>query len=255
MRRLHLSVILGLGAASSGRLGRADELVSDTFEVQGVKIHYLEQGKGQPVLLIHGLYSSAEMNWKLPGIFAALAKDYRVVALDLPGHGQSDKPQKEEAYGLQIVEDVTLLLDRLKIKKAHVVGYSMGGIVALKFVAEHPDRVSSCALGGMGWLRDGSGLQKVWERMPGGDTSRTPPAFVHSMAKLALSEEELRHVSVPVEVLVGDHDPMKRLYVEPLQRVRKDWPVVEIQDARHISCIMKKQFRDELAAWLKKQSK
>jgi serine-type D-Ala-D-Ala carboxypeptidase len=54
-----------------------------------------------------------------------------------------------------------LLLDQLNIKKAHIVGYSMGGIVALKFISEHPDRVLSGTLGGMGWLPEGGGLQKI----------------------------------------------------------------------------------------------
>lgn len=57
---------------------------------------------------------------------------------------------------MQWVEDIVLLLDRLNIGKVHIVGYSMGGIVALKFIAEHPDRVLSGILGGMGWLPQGA---------------------------------------------------------------------------------------------------
>jgi pimeloyl-ACP methyl ester carboxylesterase len=66
---------------------------------------------------------------------------------------------------LQRVEDIILLLDRMNIRNAHIVGYSMGGIVALRLIAEHPDRVLSATLGGMGWLAQGSGLQRVWEHM------------------------------------------------------------------------------------------
>src|SRR5437867_1409020 len=113
--------------------------VSQTFDAKGVKIHYLLAGAGEPVVLIHGLDSSAEINWNLPGIIKDLARDHQVIALDLPGHGRSDKPQKEEAYGLQVVEDVVLLLDHLAIRKAHLVGYSMGGMVMAKFIARHPD--------------------------------------------------------------------------------------------------------------------
>src|SRR5262245_46023747 len=79
---------------------------SETFDANGVKIHYLVAGQGEPVVLIHGLLASAQMNWNLPGVIAELAKDHQVIALDLPGHGQSDKPTDEAAYGLQIVEDV-----------------------------------------------------------------------------------------------------------------------------------------------------
>jgi pimeloyl-ACP methyl ester carboxylesterase len=119
----------------------ADRPAGHTFDANGAKVWYSAQGKGEPVVLIHGLLSSAWVNWDLPGTSAMLAKDYRVIALDVRGHGLSDRPTKEEAYGPELVEDVVRLLDHLKIKKAHVVGYSMGGIITAKFIAKHPDRV------------------------------------------------------------------------------------------------------------------
>jgi pimeloyl-ACP methyl ester carboxylesterase len=231
--------------------GSATPPASETFDAQGVKIHYLVQGTGEPVVLIHGLYSSAEINWEWPGTLAALAKDHQVIAPDLPGHGRSDKPDKEEAYGLQLVEDVILLLDHRKIPEAHVVGYSLGGIVALKLIAEHPDRVLSGTLGGMGWLREGGGLQKVWEHLAMG-RGDAPGFLLNSVGKLAVSEHDLRAIRLPVAVLVGDRDPMKKLYVLPLQAVRKDWPVIEIQGAGHLNCIVKKQFSEELVKWVDK---
>jgi pimeloyl-ACP methyl ester carboxylesterase len=147
--RLLIFVMFALAApAGCGRA--ADGPASQTFEANGVKIHYLVQGEGEPVLLIHGLSSSAEINWKMTGVMSDLARDHQVIALDVPGHGRSDKPDKEEAYGLQIVEDCVLLLDHLQVKKAHVVGYSLGGMVAVKLMAKHPDRVLSGTVGGDG---------------------------------------------------------------------------------------------------------
>lgn len=70
-------------------------------------------------------------------------KDYQVIALDLPGHRQSDEPEDQDAYGTQMVEDIIQLLDHLKIKKAHIVGYSMGGMITVKLLANHQDRVLS----------------------------------------------------------------------------------------------------------------
>jgi len=215
---------------------------SQFFDARGVRIHYLLEGTGDPVVLIHGLDSSAQMNWQLPGIIAALARHHQVIALDLPGYGQSDKPVEPEAYGQQWVEDVILLLDHLRIQKAHIVGYSMGGMVALKLIAEHPERVLSGTLGGMGWLREGSFLQKAWAHM-GSISAR-------GGADLALTEDELKAIRVPVLILVGDRDPMRRMYVVPLQAVRNDWQVIEIQGAGHLTCIVKKQFIDELEKWL-----
>ena len=234
-----------------------DKPAVETFDSNGVKIAYFVQGKGEPVVLIHGWLSSAGINWSLPGITALLAKDFQVIALDVRGHGLSDKPTKEDAYGPELVEDVVRLLDHLKIKKAHIVGYSMGGIIAGNFMVKHPDRVRSGTLGGMGWLKTGGAGQ--WGFAQIGKNDKSPKAEVlcgRSLAKLALTEEEIKSIRVPVAVLVGDKDNLiKRLYVEPVKKVRTDWPVVEIKDANHISCIMKPQFKEEIAAWLKKNRK
>ena len=233
----------------------AEKQATRTFDANGVKIRYFVQGKGQPVVLIHGWLSSVELNWVLPGITASLTKKYRVIALDVRGHGQSDKPANEDAYGPELVEDVVRLLDHLKIKRAHIVGYSMGGIIAGNLMVKHPDRVLSGTLGGMGWLKAG-GIARFGFSMIG---KNDPDAKAHavcgrSLAKLALTEKEIKSIRVPVTVLVGEKDNhIKKLYVEPLQQVRKDWPVIEIEDANHLSCILKTQFREEIARWLAKQ--
>jgi hypothetical protein len=73
---------------------------------------------------------------------------------------------------------------------------------------------------------------------------------------LALTEDEVKSINVPVTILAGDKDDLiKKLYIDPLQKVRTDWPVVEIKDANHLTCILKPQFREEIAAWLKKNTK
>lgn len=251
-RLLEASFVLLSTLTSLSGARAADETQSATFDAKGVKIHYLVHGTGEPVVLIHGLYSSAEMNWGMPGIINAVAGDHMVIALDLPGHGLSDKPEGDSAYGQQMAEDVILLMDHLNIPKAHIIGYSMGGMVAGKLLSTHPDRILSCILGGMGWLKEGSGLQKIWENMhprEGGRLS-VPPACIHGLARLAISEAELTAIKLPVEVLIGDRDPVKRLYVDPLREVRKDWPVIEIKDAGHINCIIKPQFKEEIVKWL-----
>ncbi|MBI5725538.1 MAG: alpha/beta hydrolase [Planctomycetes bacterium] len=230
-----------------------DEPVANTFDANGVKIRYFVQGKGEPVVLIHGLHGSAESNWKMPGVMAALAKDHQVIALDLPGHGGSDKPEKESAYGAQMAEDVILLMDHLKITKAHVVGYSMGGMIVMKLLATHPDRITSAVVGGMGWMREGGALAKIWEELPPREGGRTPAACISQIGKLGITEEQLKAIKTPATVIVGSRDPVKKLYVDPMLTVRKDWPVVEIQDAGHLNCIMKKQFLEEIVSWVARQ--
>jgi pimeloyl-ACP methyl ester carboxylesterase len=243
--RLKIQILVA-AAALSLWLGRPSTSIaaieSQFFDAKGVKIHFLVEGAGEPVVLIHGLDSSARTNWQMPGTIDALAKDHQVIAVDLPGYGDSDKPADPAAYGEQWVDDVTLLLDHLKIRKAHMVGYSMGGMVALKLIAEHPERVISGTLGGMGWLREDTLLQKIWAHM------RSLGA--RSISELALTPEQVKAIRVPVEILVGDRDPMKKLYVEPLESVRSDWRVIEIEGAGHLNCIVKKQFIDEIEKWL-----
>jgi pimeloyl-ACP methyl ester carboxylesterase len=224
------------------------------FDASGVKLHYIVEGVGEPVVLLHGLHSSARVNWQAPGVVSQLSKKYQVIALDLPGHGESDKPIDESAYGAEMVEDVARLLDHLKIEKAHIVGYSMGGMIAVKFMARHPDRVRSGVVGRMGWLREGSALQRMWGRMQGREGG-APQVCARSLGRLAVTEAELKGIRVPVVVLVGDHDPVKGLYITPLQPVRRDWPVIEIKDAGHLNCVVKPQFKEEIAGWLGKQAR
>src|SRR5262249_49794776 len=154
-----------------------------------------------------------------------------------------------------MADDVIRLLDHLKIGKAHIVGYSMGGMIALKAVAKHPDRARSLTLGGMGWLKEGSPLQNFWGRLPEREGAKTPSSCIRSLGKLAVTEQELKSGHVPVSIMVGDRDPVRWMYVDPLQRVRPDWPVTVIDGAGHINCIAKSQFKEGLEKALSANSR
>ena len=219
--------------------------VAADFDSAGVKIHYAVQGHGDPVILIHGLYSNGRLNWDAPGTSALLAKHFQVITLDCRGHGRSDKPQADDAYGTNMVEDVIRLMDHLKIQQARLAGYSMGGMISMKLAVTHPDRVSRVVLGGMGWLKAGAPTNSVWDKL---DRTRfnVPPACAHSFSQLAVTEAKIKTVKIPVTVLVGDDDPVLHWYVEPLHQVRPDWPVHIIADAGHISCPTKAEFKSQL---------
>ena len=232
----------------------ASSAMSGEFNSDGVKIHYDIFGKGEPVILIHGLYASAKTNWELPGVAAELAKRYQVVALDNRGHGQSDKPTAEGAYGVKMTGDIVRLMDHLHIAKAHVVGYSMGGMITMKLLTLHPDRVISAVLGGMGWLKAGSPQQRMWEMAQGRKGEKTPAACLHGFAQLAVTEAEVKAVRVPVTVIIGERDICRRLYVEPLRQIRPDWPVRVIAGAGHLNCIVKPDFKAQIASALEKHS-
>lgn len=114
----------------------------------GVKIHYLTAGNtGSWVVLIHGYMDSAQRMWFTTGIAPALAKNHRVVALDNRNHGESDKP---EPNGTGRALDVIELMDHLKIQKAHIHGYSMGGGMTGQLLAIAPQRFITAGFGGSG---------------------------------------------------------------------------------------------------------
>jgi pimeloyl-ACP methyl ester carboxylesterase len=211
------------------------------FDSDGVKIYYEVQGAGDPVVLIHGLGASSTTNWDIPGITALLAQSYKVIALDCRGHGQSDKPEAAGSYGVNMVEDVVRLLDHLNIREAHVVGYSMGGMITMKLLTLHGRRVRSAVLGGMGWFREGSLAQAFLVASQGYGVA--PQACVQELAQLAITEAEVRAIRTPVTVIVGRQDPLKLLFVDPLQQVRPDWPVHVIEGADHITCVGKPEFK------------
>jgi pimeloyl-ACP methyl ester carboxylesterase len=252
VNRLTGFLFLSLTIVAS-RVDAAERALPQSFDSNGVKISYLVQGKGEPVVLIHGWLSSATINWVLPGTVNLLARDFQVIAVDVRGHGLSDKPIKESDYGPEVVEDIARLLDHLQIKKAHLVGYSMGGIITANFLARYPERALSGTLGGAGWLREGSVEQRV---IAAGGRDGSPVGLCfQGLAKLALTENELASITVPVVVLIGDKDRVNARYVEPLEKVRPDWRVTKIKDAQHTNCMGKQEFREQIAAWLKKNSR
>ena len=221
----------------------ASHLSADEFSSGGVKIAYTVQGGGSPVLLVHGLLSSGAMNWTLPGLTAALAKNHRVIVMDCRGHGRSDKPQTEADYGVKMVEDVIALLDHLDIRQVHLAGYSMGGMIAMKTAVLHPKRVAGLLLCGMGWLQEGGMQQKFWAGIAG-RCGKGIAACMNGMARLAVTSAEIKALKMPAAVIVGDDDLVDSLYVMPLEKIRPDWPVTRIADAGHITCILKPAFRE-----------
>lgn len=110
--------------------------------VQGISLHYEEFGAGEPLLFIHGLGSSGR-DWEMQ--IPAFARDYRVVAFDLRGHGQSDKPRGPYTMR-QFAADTAALIEALGIAPTHVVGISLGGMIALQLALDRPDVVRSLVI-------------------------------------------------------------------------------------------------------------
>src|SRR5690606_6220619 len=117
-----------------------------------MRLAYRQEGKGDPILLIHGFASSSLVNWVSPGWFRTLTEaGYRVIAIDNRGQGVSTKSHNKEDYTpSKKASDASALLDHLGIKKAHVMGYSMGARISAFLAIEHPERVHSLVFGGLG---------------------------------------------------------------------------------------------------------
>ena len=114
----------------------------------GVKIHYLTHGdSGSWVVLVHGYSDNAQRMWFNTGIAPEIAKHHRVVAIDNRNHGQSDKPQPG---GSGRAQDVVELMDHLKIERAHIHGYSMGGGIVASLLGMIPARFITAGFGGSG---------------------------------------------------------------------------------------------------------
>jgi pimeloyl-ACP methyl ester carboxylesterase len=123
-----------------------------SFQHGDVEIAYLDEGEGEPIVLVHGFASNKEVNWVQPGWVSTLTgAGRRVIAHDNRGHGASTKRYDPTAYSVEkMASDVVALLDHLKIKRADVLGYSMGGRIAGQLASAHSDRVRSAIIGGIG---------------------------------------------------------------------------------------------------------
>jgi pimeloyl-ACP methyl ester carboxylesterase len=118
----------------------------------GIRIAYEREGQGPPVVLVHGFGSSRIQNWKSTGWYSSLSEaGFSILAMDCRGHGESDKPHDPLFYHQdRMVEDVATVMDAAGIDRAHYLGYSMGGIIGLRFVAHFSARVHRLVLGGVG---------------------------------------------------------------------------------------------------------
>lgn len=143
-----------------------------TFDSNGVEIAFYDEGRGDPVVVLHGFAADAEY---MKGLSKSLVEaDYRVITIDQRGHGRSGKPHKADAYGVEMADDVVRLLDHLRRPKAHVVGYSMGGCIVNNLRDRHPNRLYTVTIGGAGmsvtdWGMPGVNPEKAAISLRGGN--------------------------------------------------------------------------------------
>jgi pimeloyl-ACP methyl ester carboxylesterase len=121
-------------------------------DVNGLSLYYEEQGSGEPLVLLHGGIGAGEM---FAAILPELAARRRVITVDLQGHGRTadiDRPLRPES----MADDVAALIEHLGLGQADVMGYSLGGLVALRTAIQHPRLVRRLVLVSVAFRRDGS---------------------------------------------------------------------------------------------------
>lgn len=160
--------LLGLGWILTACIGCGDGAMPSTtpsiepsgfYESDGLQIHYRSFGEagGTPLLLVHGWGVSLEFNWVVTGWTEALSRDRHVIAIDVRGHGQSEKPHCQELYSYRtMARDVLNLMDQFGIERADLMGYSLGSFSGAWLLGHHTDRFRSMVLGGIGDENDAS---------------------------------------------------------------------------------------------------
>lgn len=281
--RAVLATLIAL-VAFTGAWAQGDASTQSFTASDGAVIHYLVEGRGDPVVLLHGITGTAASNWGASGIVDRLAEEFQVIAVDQRGHGKSDKPHDPASYGERMALDVVDLLDHLRLQQAHVVGYSMGGFITMKLVALAPDRLMSAVVGGAGWsrpdLRDeamfdalaasfeagqGGGplieflwpgdepppaeqVQAIGQAMVASNDQAALAAVVRGMPALDVSAELLRVNEVPTLNIIGSDDPLK-INADALVGVMKEHRLHVIEGASHIDTLTSPEFLDTVRSF------
>src|SRR6476659_8419413 len=123
-----------------------------SFHNGALEIAYLDEGEGEPIVLVHGFASSKNVNWVYPTWVSELKRaGRRVIALDNRGHGESAKLYDSAQYEIAIMaSDTIALMDHLAIPQADIMGYSLGSRITALLARSEPQRLRSAILGGIG---------------------------------------------------------------------------------------------------------
>ncbi len=258
------------------------------FDSDGVRIFFTDEGAGPPVVLVHGFAVSGDLNFRVPGVTRRLRKRHRVISVDQRGHGQSDKPRAETAYGVHMAHDLIRLLDHLGLERAHFLGYSLGGFVALKLACLAPERLLSLGVLGAGFETAASGGSSFLEAIPKladaleagrgvgplsghmGDERRRPSlrhrawvrlvtrflndqraliGVIRSAPDLAVTADSLAELRIPVCSVVGSRDPLIS-GARALCEAVPQCTLTTIAGADHVQVPMRSEFSRALEQFL-----
>lgn len=203
----------------------SSKMASPLVSFDGVKIAFTDEGKGEPIVLLHGFISSGNSWNKTILKKVLLEKGYRVIVPDLRGNGNSDKPHDSNAYANDAeIKDLQLLADYLKLDSYKAVGYSRGAILLAKLLTKDK-RITKAVIGGMGldFTNPNWGRRIMFAKAFGGEEplneitegavnyAKSINADLKVLSLLqhhqpVTSIQELQQIKTPVLVLAGDQD-------------------------------------------------
>jgi len=220
--------------------------------VNGIEMYYAVYGSGEPILLIHGGLGHADI-WANQVI--ALSKDHKVIVADSRGHGRSTRNEQPYGYDL-MASDYLALLDRLKIEKTALVGWSDGGIIGIDIAMNHPERLTKLFAQAANVTVDGvdpnvmnNATFGAYIERSGKDyarLSKTPDqydAFVEQISHMWASEpawtkEQLAAIKVPTAIVLGDHDEaITRAHTDYMASAIPGAKLIILKDASHFAML------------------
>lgn len=247
-----------------------------SFHNGSVEIAYLDEGEGDPIVLVHGFASTKDINWVYPSWVSTLNKaGRRVIALDDRGHGASAKLYDPEDYYIgTMAGDVLALMDYLNIARADMMGYSMGGRITAYIAQRYPERLRSAILGGIGiGLIDDEGrpgenvaaaleaasVDEVTDpmgrmfRMFADQTRSDRRALAACMrgSRRLMTQEEAASITVPVLIAVGTVDDVAGS-AQRLSEVIPGSQVLDIPNRDHMRAVGDRVYKDGVLEFLAK---
>jgi pimeloyl-ACP methyl ester carboxylesterase len=237
-----------------------------SFHNGAVEIAYLDEGEGDPILLVHGFASSKNVNWVYPTWVSELKKNgRRVIAFDNRGHGDSGKLYDAADYEIGIMAaDIVALMDHLNIERADVMGYSLGSRMTAELARREPQRLRSAILGGIGiGLIEGGGpgenVAQALEAASLDDVTdpvgRTFRAFADQTrsdrralaaclrgSRRLMTRQEAAAIRVPVLIAVGSSDEIAGS-AQALGKIIPGAEVLDIPNRDHMRAVGDKVYK------------
>jgi pimeloyl-ACP methyl ester carboxylesterase len=247
-----------------------------SFHHGAVEIAYLDEGEGDPILLVHGFASTKNVNWVYPTWVSELKKNgRRVLAFDNRGHGESTKLYDPAAYEIAIMaSDITALMDHLNIERADIMGYSLGSRMAAVLARSQPERLRSAIFGGIGiGLIEGGGPGENVARALEADSldevtdpvGRTFRAFADQTrsdhralaaclrgSRRLMRREEAAGIAVPVLIAVGTADQIAGS-ADALGKIIPGSQVLNIPNRDHMRAVGDKVYKSGVLDFLAKR--